>query len=100
MNIKLLNITNQVGRLQGVAKTFYSLMEHDYNLNYEEDIKAFTKDNILDKKCEEIYDYRVNELTEYLEEVRGDIDSILGEIHREIRKQKPEFYNTNEKLPF
>lgn len=94
MSIKLLNLTNQVGRLQGVAKTFNSSMEFEYDFNYEKDLEAFTKDNILDKRCEELYDYRVNELIEYLDEVQNDINNTLGEIHREIRKQKPEWYNT------
>lgn len=69
-------------------------MEFEYDFNYEKDLEAFTKDNILDKRCEELYDYRVNELIEYLDEVQNDINNTLGEIHREIRKQKPEWYNT------
>ena len=99
MSKTILNITDQVNWLQGSVREFGNLMNSEFDLNRESIINDSIKDGWFNE-APDLTDQRVLELLEYIQYFKDNIKGIEGEIHREIRKQKPEFYNTNEKLPF
>jgi len=99
MSEKILNITNQVNRLQGSVKEFGNLMNSEFDIDFESIIIDSRRDGWFNE-APDLTDQRVLELLEYIQYFKDNLKKIEGEIHREIRKQKPSFYNTNVKLPF
>jgi hypothetical protein len=99
MSKTILNITDQVNWLQGSVKEFSNLMDTEFDLNCESIINSSIKDGWFNE-APDLTDQRVLELLEYIQYFKDNLKKVEGEIHREIRKQKPNFYNTNEKIPF
>lgn len=99
MSNKILNITDQVNWLQGSVKEFSNLMNSEFDLDFESIVIDSRRDGWF-SDAPDLTDQRVLELLDYIQYFKDNLKKVEGEIHREIRKQKPEFYNTNEKLPF
>lgn len=97
MSEKILNITNQVNRLQGSLKEFNELMNSEFDIDFESIIIDSRRDGWFNE-APDLTDQRVLELLEYIQYFKNEIEKVEGSIHREIRKQKPKFYNIESNL--